>query len=590
MSYLGKLQIDSNTPIPVGSTLYGTASITDSANYPARYVTGNSTLLANVDTLLPGLTIHVRFSASNSVENPTLKVGSTNAKPIHRVAGTAVGTTAETSWPADSIVTLTYDDTIGTGGAWVINSATDINTTYTFAEGSTNGAFSVTPSGGSAQTVSIHGLGSAAYTDSSAYATAAQGDKADAAMPKDGGQFTGNVSFASGKTLTVNTPTADGHAATKLYVDEKINQGLGAADAMVFKGTLGTGGTITAVPDGSSGNTYRKGWTYRVITAGTYAGVVCEVGDLLIALVDSENNQSAVNNAHWTVAQTNIDGAVTTTGGTNGYIAKFTGTHSIANLIAITQNGTGFLKEDGSWATPTNDRDPGYGKITPANNASTTTALTGNTTQVLAKEYNENIKFTGANKWIVLAGSNSNTAGSDELKFGHYVPESITNSGPSAAQTGTRGSTFNIPKIAVDAAGHVTGITSITVSLPASDNTDEKVAQSGITTDGSYAILLKHSTGTSDETQGVNFGKTSGKLVTVNPSTGIITAAGFSGTLATTNLSDIDTNATTKTFLHKSGAWKTLGISNTTTTIASIANGVLTLKSTVSDSATLTMT
>lgn len=37
--------------------------------------------------------------------------------------------------------------------------------TYTFAEGSTNGAFSVTPSGGSAQSVKIHGLKSAAYRD-----------------------------------------------------------------------------------------------------------------------------------------------------------------------------------------------------------------------------------------------------------------------------------------------------------------------------------------------------------------------------------------------------------------------------------------
>lgn len=50
---------------------------------------------------------------------------------------------------------------------------TDNNTTYTFAEGSTNGAFSVTPSGGSASTVKVHGLGSAAYTASTAYATAA---------------------------------------------------------------------------------------------------------------------------------------------------------------------------------------------------------------------------------------------------------------------------------------------------------------------------------------------------------------------------------------------------------------------------------
>jgi hypothetical protein len=43
---------------------------------------------------------------------------------------------------------------------------------------------------------------------------------ADAAMPKAGGTFSGNVTMGSGKTLTVNTPTADGHAATKKYVDE----------------------------------------------------------------------------------------------------------------------------------------------------------------------------------------------------------------------------------------------------------------------------------------------------------------------------------------------------------------------------------
>lgn len=43
------------------------------------------------------------------------------------------------------------------------------DTTYTFAEGSTDGAFTVTPSGGSAQTVNIHGLGSMAYESSSSF-------------------------------------------------------------------------------------------------------------------------------------------------------------------------------------------------------------------------------------------------------------------------------------------------------------------------------------------------------------------------------------------------------------------------------------
>lgn len=153
----------------------------------------------------------------------------------------------DTSWTTVDTLTLPND-----------------NTTYTFAEGTTNGAFTVTPSGGTAQTVKIHGLGTAAYTASSAYATAAQGaladsalqpadivtgtangtisvdgtnvavkglgsaaytassnyatsaqgTKADNAMPKSGGAFTG--------AITVKAPTADMNPATKQYVDNAI--------------------------------------------------------------------------------------------------------------------------------------------------------------------------------------------------------------------------------------------------------------------------------------------------------------------------------------------------------------------------------
>lgn len=48
---------------------------------------------------------------------------------------------------------------------------------------------------------------------------------------------------------------------------------------MVYKGTLGTGGTITTLPiDGSA----TVGDTYKVITAGTYAGVDADIGDMFI--------------------------------------------------------------------------------------------------------------------------------------------------------------------------------------------------------------------------------------------------------------------------------------------------------------------
>lgn len=83
------------------------------------------------------------------------------------------------------------------------------NTTYTFATGDSNGQIKVTPSGGSAQNISVKGLGSAAYTASTAYATAAQGTLATNAMPKSGGTFTGAVNMGS-NTFTTRKVTFNG--------------------------------------------------------------------------------------------------------------------------------------------------------------------------------------------------------------------------------------------------------------------------------------------------------------------------------------------------------------------------------------------
>lgn len=46
---------------------------------------------------------------------------------------------------------------------------------------------------------------------------------------------------------------------------------------MVLKGTLGTAGTITDLPTAAESN---HGDTYKVITAGTYAGIQSDVGDV----------------------------------------------------------------------------------------------------------------------------------------------------------------------------------------------------------------------------------------------------------------------------------------------------------------------
>ena len=78
----------------------------------------------------------------------------------------------------------------------------------------------------------------------------------------------------SGK-LTVGTdPTNNMDVATKQYVDNAFS----VNDAMVFKGVLDSPSNI---PD-----THQVGWTYRIGTTGTYAGQICEAGDLLICVAD----------------------------------------------------------------------------------------------------------------------------------------------------------------------------------------------------------------------------------------------------------------------------------------------------------------
>lgn len=90
--------------------------------------------------------------------------------------------------------------------------------------------------------------------------------------------------------------------ATTEFVNIAINGKLAAAQAISYKGTIGTGGTISTLPA-----THEIGWLYVVATAGTYAGEVCEVGDLIICVSKGTTNK----NTDWTVVQTNINGAVT---------------------------------------------------------------------------------------------------------------------------------------------------------------------------------------------------------------------------------------------------------------------------------------
>lgn len=191
-------------------------------------------------TLTTGAMVLVLFRNANSAAVPTLNVNSTGARGIFAPdALTSAESVLINQWSVHEAVLFVYD-----GNQWLnMGCGTAINR---------------------------------------AYATA------NAAMPKTGGTFTGAPKYAS-------DPADDNTLTRKSYVDSAIASALTAS--MVYKGTIGTGGTVTALPASAT-----VGDVYMVKTAGTWAGKTCEAGDMLIC----NTTYTTVSNAYWDVVQANL--------------------------------------------------------------------------------------------------------------------------------------------------------------------------------------------------------------------------------------------------------------------------------------------
>lgn len=118
MSYLGILTIDGDEHL-VGSTLYGTCST------PAD-VAAKEVICPNFAEIVTGVTIHVKFTNSNTASSPTLNVNSLGADAIYKYGTTAPGITPDTSWQAGSVVSFTFD-----GSYWQMNDHIDNTNTQT---------------------------------------------------------------------------------------------------------------------------------------------------------------------------------------------------------------------------------------------------------------------------------------------------------------------------------------------------------------------------------------------------------------------------------------------------------------------------
>lgn len=195
------------------------------------------------------------------------------------------------------------------------------NTTYTFEDG-TNGSFLVTPSNGEQQRIDIGTPANAGHASTADSAT--------------------NALNATNATNAVSadkaTKDGDGNVIKSTYATKSEISAL--TSALVYKGTVDATHPLPT-------KDVKVGDVYVVATqgGGIYAGQACEPGDMIIAKVGD-------NTPEWTIVQTNIAGAVTTTNVLHkNNIILGNGQQTLTQL----EPSAGYLYWDGTeyvWKTP----------------------------------------------------------------------------------------------------------------------------------------------------------------------------------------------------------------------------------------------
>lgn len=103
----------------------------------------------------------------------------------------------------------------------------------------------------------------------------------------------------------VDTSIASGSTSTNVPTSAAVAAAISAAQV----GAATFQGTVNAPADISGLTAYKKGYYWVVATAGTYAGNVCEVGDMIFAIAD---RGSSTQNSDFSVVQSNLDLAAIT--------------------------------------------------------------------------------------------------------------------------------------------------------------------------------------------------------------------------------------------------------------------------------------
>lgn len=177
------------------------------------------------------------------------------------------------------------------------NWATPPNTTYTFDTGTSNGTIKVTPSGGTATNVKVKGLGTAAYENSTDFASASH----------------------THANLTVGEKTYDGSSPISIEASD-----LGLSSALKFIGT-----TTTEIKDGNTTNPIKIDNADVTVTNGN--------------VVFYGNKEFVWNGSSWEELGNEGNYKVVQTAVNSNNTAVTTSSSSLAFISKITQNTNGVI-------------------------------------------------------------------------------------------------------------------------------------------------------------------------------------------------------------------------------------------------------
>ena len=372
------------------------------------------------------------------------------------------------------------------------------------------------------------------------------------------------------------TPTAPTAAATtnstQIATTAFVMNAFTANDAMVFKGVVDAAADLPA--------SHSQGWTYKVGTAGTYAGKVCEIGDMIICVTDG----TSANNDHWAVIQNNVDGAIFrgSTSLTDGQVIIADGTsgkvktsgYTIAKSVPSNAvfTDTNYYHTTGSWSNLTytatanggagalaftiptgtsstqvaiGNHTHNYAGSSSAGGAATTATTTEDTTNTLypigvtsaattTLKRDTSITFAGgaitatsfSGSGASLTALNASNVTTGTLSVDRLPASNVTANtyGNTTQQSPSHSGTFNIPYFTVDAKGRVTSAGTTTVKLPSDSNTDTLVKQTSQTAASELKLL---STTSASPSSGSAAEAGYDTNVTINPSTHTITASSY---------------------------------------------------------------